>query len=77
MSETSNNKSRYTFYATIAASQPDGPGCYHIEVSASDRFEAENEARRRVHERTEGRWAFMYDRLLDVHRLDRRVIGSL
>lgn len=58
------------FYATIAANQG-GPGYYLIHA------ETELEARKMISKHTNGRWAFMYKSLDDVHELDRNCLGIL
>lgn len=62
------------WYVTTASNHPGGAGYW--EVLAATR----EEARRKVCDPIYGlgtKWAFMYDRLDDVHELDRNLHGRI
>lgn len=58
------------YYATLSVSQG-GPGYYEIHA------ETEMDARKLISEHTGNRWAFMYEKLEDMHQHDRIKLGEL
>jgi hypothetical protein len=64
-----------TFYATLSDNHNFNgkPGGGYVEIKAENIMEA----REKIHQATDGRWAFMYDALEKVHPLDRIKLGDL
>lgn len=64
-----------TYYATISSNQSFNgkPGYGYVEIHAKDEWEA----REKIHNATDRKWAFMYKSLDDVHPLDRIKLGEL
>lgn len=64
-----------TYYATLSDNQSFngkcGPG--YVEIHAENIMEA----REKIHNATDRRWAFMYDSLDKIHPLDQINLGEL
>ena len=63
--------STFEFFCTFGHGQTHYPGYAVVRAEGEDVAQAENEARRKISEETNGRWCGTYRSLDDVHPMDR------
>ena len=67
---------KHTFFATFGCGQPGYPGYLQVDVFGPFTFlGAEAQARRRLHDETDGRWSHLYTSITDLHKNDRILRG--
>jgi hypothetical protein len=62
---------RATYYVTTAANHPRGSGYWEVAAHTKEQAHA------RAMDALDGKWSMMYERLEDIHPLDRKRHGRI